>query len=93
MDGDNLYFLTELIQPFTFILVSFVGWGVRSIWKKVSETEKKIEEMRLEIHEELKEYTRKETCSAHRLDIQRQIDHLRGMRRVEYECINDSYKF
>ncbi|MBQ7739400.1 MAG: hypothetical protein IJT59_07090 [Desulfovibrionaceae bacterium] len=73
---DAFYVMTEFIQPITFIFVTMIGWGVKAIWSKVCDFDKKIDDLRAEIHAELQEYERKETCRAHREAIMDRIDHI-----------------
>lgn len=74
---DGLFsILRELVQPAGFALLGMIGFGVRQIWRKVCESDRKIDDLRDEIHKELREYTRKETCCAHREDFQHQIDRI-----------------
>lgn len=71
--------MTELVQPATFILVSVIGWGVRAIWGKVCDFDKKIDNLRAEMHAELQEYERKETCRAHREAIIHKIESIMSL--------------
>lgn len=84
---DDLLAMTELIQPLILALVTVIGWGVKAIWGKVCGFDKKIDDLRAEIHAELQEYERKETCRAHREAIMDKIDHIA---RVHGICLTKS---
>jgi len=59
--------LIDILQILTPIAIAIVGWGVRLIWSEIKAQ-----------RAELREYVRQETCKAHRADIHRQIEALRG---------------
>ncbi|MBQ9536601.1 MAG: hypothetical protein IJU79_02300 [Desulfovibrionaceae bacterium] len=73
---DDLLAMTELIQPLILALVTVIGWGVKAIWNKVRDSDKKIDDLRNEIRAELQEYERKETCRAHREALDNKIKHI-----------------
>ena len=78
---------SDLIQPVTFPLLTIVGWGVKAIWGKVCAFDNKIDAIRREMHEELKEYARKEECKAHREAIQHKID---AMSKIHGYCMTQN---
>lgn len=78
--NDVFQLITEFIQPITLILVTVIGWGVKAVWNKVCSFDVKIDNLRSEIHDELQEYERKETCRAHREAINQRIDSVMAMR-------------
>lgn len=58
--------LEDWIQPAILCAVSVIGWGVRSLLAKVNERDTKLDKLRTDTHEELKEYVRHEVCRAYR---------------------------
>lgn len=82
MESEIFLEMSEFIQPVTFIIVTMIGWGVRAIWSKVNGFDKKIDDLRIEMHKELQEYERKETCRAHREALLNRVDSLAALHGV-----------
>ena len=68
--------MSKILQPIILILLTVIGWGVKNIIGKINNFDRKLDNLRHEIHEELKEYTRKEICLSHRDYINKRIDSL-----------------
>ena len=71
----------NILQLFIIIILTVVGWGVRGIWSTIKGFDTKLDHLRAEIKEELKESLRQETCRAHREAIEKQFIELRMAQR------------
>ena len=90
-ENSILLTIAEFIQPITLIVVTAIGWGVKAVWGKICKFDEKIDALRSEMHSELQEYERKETCRAHREAINDRIERIATLHDI---CLakNDSYK-
>ena len=72
-----MFDLSSIMQPAITAGVAVIGWWVKGIRADFKELSANLEAMRAELHQEMQQYTRTDTCEAHRRSIQAQIDILR----------------
>ena len=66
--------IQTLLDPAIAVAVAVVGWWVKGIRADFKELSKSLTEIRSELHNEMQNYTHKETCRAHREDIYAQLN-------------------
>ena len=80
-----MFDLSSIMQPAITAGVAVIGWWVKGIRADFKELSANLEAMRAELHQEMQQYTRTDTCEAHRRSIQAQIDILRREQELRKE--------